>query len=317
MRILVANDDTLSLRTLRRTLERERYEVETVTDGGMALEKLTQPDGPRLALLDWMMPVMHGPEVCREVRQRRTNQHVHILMLTSKSSKQDIVEGLDAGADDYLIEPFDPAELKARLRTGLRILDLEDRLVEAREEMRFKATHDPLTGLLNREAILEHMERELMRTAREGSSTTVLMADVDHFKAVNDSYGHPAGDEVLREVARILLRSCRGYDRVGRYGGEEFLVVLSNCDTEVSLGRAEEIRRSVEAASIETVDASVHITASLGVFTTLNSPDLSADEVLRETDLALYRAKREGRNCVRLAETTCVVAAMEENCELA
>jgi diguanylate cyclase (GGDEF)-like protein len=317
MRILVADDDTMSLRMLRRTLEREQYEVETVTDGGQALEKLIQPNGPQLALLDWMMPVMHGPEVCREVRRHRTNQHVHILILTSKSSKQDIVEGLNAGADDYLIKPFDPAELKARLRAGLRILDLEDRLIEAREEMRFKATHDPLTGLLNRGAIVEHMERELMRTAREGGSTTVLMADIDHFKTVNDTYGHPAGDEVLREVARILLRSCRSYDRVGRYGGEEFLVVMSNCDIEVSLGRAEEIRRSVEAATIETAYASLRVTASLGVLTTLSAPDLSLDELLNETDLALYRAKRDGRNCVRLAQPNGVGVAVGESCELA
>jgi diguanylate cyclase (GGDEF)-like protein len=317
MRILVADDDTMSLRMLRRTLEREQYEVETVTDGGQALERLLQPDGPQLALLDWMMPVMQGPEVCREVRRRRTNQHVHILILTSKSSKQDIVEGLNAGADDYLIKPFDPAELKARLRTGLRILDLEDRLIEAREEMRFKANHDPLTGLLNRGAIVEHMERELMRTAREGGSTTVLMADIDHFKTVNDNYGHPAGDEVLREVARILLRSCRGYDRVGRCGGEEFLVVMSNCDIKVSLGRAEEIRRSVEAATIETPYASLRVTVSLGVLMTLTAPDLSLNELLNETDLALYRAKRDGRNCVRLAQPNGVGVAMGESCELA
>jgi diguanylate cyclase (GGDEF)-like protein len=316
-KILVADDDLMSLRLLRRTLEREQYEVETVTHGGMAVERLIEPDGPRLALLDWMMPVMDGPGVCREVRRRRTNQHVHLLMLTSKSSKEDVVEGLNAGADDYLTKPFDAAELKARLRTGLRILELEDRLIQAREEMRFKATHDPLTGLLNRGAILEHMARELARTAREGSSTTVLLADVDHFKAVNDRYGHPAGDDVLREMGHILLNSCRPYDYVGRYGGEEFLLVMTNCDVAVSLARAEEIRRSVEAAAFDTVGGSLRLTASVGVFTSATFPPLGPDDVLRETDLALYRAKHDGRNCIRLAEPTEAEVETEPLCQLA
>jgi len=312
MKILIADDDTMSLRMLRRTLEREQYEVETATDGGQALALLQEPDGPRLVLLDWMMPVMDGPEVCREVRRRRVGQHVHILMLTSKSSKQDIVDGLNAGADDYLTKPFDPAELKARLRTGLRILELEDRLVEAREEMRFKATHDPLTGLFNRGAILEHMKRELARTEREGGTTTVLLGDVDHFKRINDTYGHPAGDDVLREMATILTRACRSYDYVGRYGGEEFLVVLSNCDVAVAQARAEAIRSQVEAARIQTSGGELRATISLGVFTTTQSPGLDADEALREVDLALYRAKGDGRNCIRMAESVFTEIAEDE-----
>ncbi|HXN94820.1 MAG TPA: response regulator, partial [Candidatus Acidoferrales bacterium] len=155
MRILIADDDVLSLRLLERTLERGGYEVTAVQNGRLAAEHLCRHDGPRLALLDWVMPELDGPAVCRQVRQKRQQVYVHMVLLTSKESKQDVIEGLESGADDYLIKPFDSAELKARLRTGLRILQLEDRLVEAREDMRFKATHDPLTGLFNRGIIMD------------------------------------------------------------------------------------------------------------------------------------------------------------------
>ncbi len=150
MKILIADDEVLSRRLLQRILERSGYEVLAVSDGRQAAEELCHPDGPRLALLDWMMPELDGPGVCREVRKRRAQRYVHILLLTSRNSKTDVVKGLESGADDYLVKPFDPEELKARLRTGLRILQLEDSLVEAREDMRYKATHDALTALLNR-----------------------------------------------------------------------------------------------------------------------------------------------------------------------
>src|ERR1700730_6382860 len=143
MRILVADDDTISRTLLVRTLERAGYEVTAVENGKLAAQHLCSQDGPRLALLDWVMPELDGPEVCREVRQKREQPYVHMVLLTSKESKQDVVAGLESGADDYLIKPFDPAELKARLRTGLRILQLEARLVDARENMRFKATNNP------------------------------------------------------------------------------------------------------------------------------------------------------------------------------
>jgi two-component system cell cycle response regulator len=252
MRILIADDESVSRRMLERILERAGYEVLAVGDGRLAAEQICLQDGPRLALLDWMMPGLDGPGVCREVRKRRSHPYVHIILLTSKNSKADIVEGLESGADDYLIKPFDPEELKARLRTGLRILQLEDNLVEAREGMRFKATHDDLTALLNRGAILELLTRELCRTRREDGCTVVLLVDLDHFKRVNDTYGHVVGDEVLREVARRLLASVRSYDFVGRYGGEEFLIVLNNCDINKAMGRAEELREAIANSTLRT-----------------------------------------------------------------
>jgi len=301
MMILVADDDVLSRRLLVATLERAGYEVIAVENGRLAAENLCRQDGPRLALLDWVMPELDGPAVCREVREKREQPYVHMVLLTSKESKRDIVEGLESGADDYLIKPFDAAELTARLRTGLRILQLEDKLVEAREEMRFKATYDPLTGLLNRGVILDMLSRELSRTRREDGCTAVLIGDLDHFKSINDTRGHLMGDEVLREIARRILASVRSYDFVGRFGGEEFLVVLSNCDASSSLLRAEEIRRAIASEPVQTIPGPIPVTMSLGVLSSRDWGVRPVEELLREADVALYKAKAAGRNCVRLA----------------
>ena len=306
MRILIADDDTLSLRLIERTLERAGYEVTAVKNGRLAAEELCRTDGPRIALLDWVMPELDGPAVCREIRKQRSDRHVHLILITSKDSKQDVVCGLASGADDYLVKPFDPEELKARLRSGLRILQLEDNLLEAREEMRYKATHDSLTSLLNRGTIIELLARELTRTRREKSCTVIILGDLDHFKAVNDTYGHPVGDEVLREVGRRLLGSVRSYDFVGRYGGEEFLVVLNNCNASKALSRAEQIRNAISQALILTAKGPLPITLSLGVFASLGEDPWSAEEVLCEVDRALYEAKAAGRNCCRLANADVV-----------
>ncbi len=301
MRILIADDDALSRTLLERTLQRAGYEVTAVDNGRSAAEHLCSQDGPRLALLDWVMPELDGPAVCRQVRQKREQPYVHMVLLTSKESKQDVVEGLESGADDYLVKPFDVEELKARLRTGLRILQLEDRLVEAREDMRFKATHDPLTGLFNRGVIVDLLAREVARSHREGSCSVVLLGDVDHFKAINDTRGHVVGDAVLREIANRILGSVRSYDYVGRYGGEEFLVVLNNCDASLSLSRAEQIRRAIAGAPVQTPWDPIPVTMSLGVLATKDCGLRSAEEIIHEVDAALYKAKAAGRNCVRFA----------------
>lgn len=301
MRILIADDESISLRMLEKTLHRAGYEVVAVKNGRAAAEELCHPEGPRLALLDWVMPELDGPAVCRQVREKRGQRHIHLVLLTSKNSKQDIVEGLESGADDYLTKPFDPEELKARLHTGLRILQLEDSLLEAREEMRYKATHDSLTSLLNRGTIVELLARELIRTRREKSCTTVVLGDVDHFKQVNDTYGHPVGDEVLREVGRRLLGSVRSYDFVGRYGGEEFLLVLNNLDSSNSLARAEQIRSAICRSPVSTAQGPVPITLSFGVIASRGGDSEGVEEVLSEVDRVLYAAKGEGRNCSRFA----------------
>lgn len=314
MKILIADDDALSRRLLEKTLLRAGYEVTAVAHGRQAVEKLAAPDAPRLALLDWMMPEFDGPAVCREIRKRRDHSYVYMILLTSRESKEDVVAGLESGADDYLVKPFIADELKARLRTGERILLLEDSLVEAREQMRFKATHDDLTSLWNRGVILDLLGRELTRSQRENVCTTIILGDLDHFKNVNDTYGHLVGDQVLREVARRLLLSVRSYDFVGRYGGEEFLIVLNNCRPDSALGRAEQIRKSICTRPVHTDAGPLEVTMSLGVLLSCDWGHRPAEELLNEVDAALYAAKTEGRNRVKLVkpeERTAAVVAVQ------
>jgi diguanylate cyclase (GGDEF)-like protein len=302
MKILVADDDVLSRRLMGRMLERNGYEIVTAENGREAAEILSSDDSPRLALIDWMMPELDGPAVCRRVRSRHDTRYIYITLLTAKQASEDIVVGLEAGADDYLVKPCNPDELKARLRTGVRILDLEDKLVEAREEMRFKATHDALTSLWNRGAVVADLERELARSRREQGVVSILICDIDHFKQVNDVHGHQAGDEVLRQVSSRLLSSVRSYDRVGRYGGEEFLIVLSGCDSRLAQKRAEDIRRAVAACPFQTSKGLLSLSLSIGVLTSDDwNPGLSPTQLLNEADRALYRAKASGRNCVESA----------------
>src|SRR5215470_7761875 len=297
MRMLIADDELTSRRLLQRTLERAGYEVTAVENGQRAVEELCKPEGPKLALLDWVMPELDGPGVCREVRKRKEQSYVYMILLTSREKKEDVVAGLGSGADDYLTKPFDPEELKARLRTGMRILDLEDRLIEAREQMRYQATHDPLTSLWNRGVIMEMLERELARSEREGKCTAILLGDLDHFKNINDTSGHLAGDEVLKETARRLVSSVRSYDFVGRFGGEEFLVTLNNCDPAFGLARAEKIREIIADRPVETSAGSIAVSMSFGLLLSQEWRYVSVAELLHEVDLALYAAKAAGRNC--------------------
>jgi len=284
--------------------KRQGYEVVAVENGRLAVEQLSRPDGPRLALLDWVMPELDGPGVCRAVRGQQDLQeqaYVYMVLLTSKESKEDIVTGLESGADDYLTKPFNVDELKARLRTGERILLLEGRLVEAREMMRFKATHDALTSIWNRGVIMDLLGRELVRSNRESVCTVMLLGDVDHFKLINDTHGHPVGDEVLQEIARRLLLSIRSYDFVGRYGGEEFLLVLNNCNPEFAAARAEEVRKVVSSRPIQTAAGELQVTMSFGLLLSKDWGVRPVEELLYEVDAALYAAKAAGRNSIRMA----------------
>jgi diguanylate cyclase (GGDEF)-like protein len=298
MKILIAEDDSVSRLLMQRTLEKFGYDVVLAEDGRAAAEILSHKDGPRLALIDWMMPKLDGLGLCREVRNaQREGAYVYILLLTSRQDAEDVVAGLEAGADDYLTKPFHPAVLRARLHTGRRILLLEETLVQAREEMRFKATHDPLTSLWNRASILSLARCELRRSAREARPFSLLLCDIDHFKRVNDDHGHLVGDVVLEEVARRLTSSVRGYDAVGRYGGEEFLIVLSNCDQDGLRTRAEDIRAAIASTPIQTGNTELSVSISIGAMTHCCSEhDILLESVLAQADVALYTAKAKGRN---------------------
>jgi diguanylate cyclase (GGDEF)-like protein len=312
MRILVAEDDAISRTLLERTLQRAGYAVIAVENGAQAIAELVKEDAPRLALLDWIMPEMDGVEVCREIRRRKEQAYTYLILLSSKESKGDIVVGLESGADDYLTKPFDVDELKARLRTGLRILELEDHLVEARESMRFQATHDLLTSLWNRGVIVELMSHEIMRSRRERSCSAIMMCDIDHFKSVNDQYGHAVGDEVLREVARRLHNSVRSYDMVGRYGGEEFLVALNKCNPESAVSRAENLRAKISGRPVQTAANPVSVTISIGLALSTEFTECTVEEIMHQADMALYAAKAAGRNCVRVARPSGIGKPAEE-----
>jgi two-component system, cell cycle response regulator len=302
LKILIADDDPVSLRLFQRILQKSGYEVVTARNGSQALMELTSHDGPRLALLDWMMPEMDGLEVCRRVRSGPERPYVYITMLTSKLSSEDVVAGLEAGSDDYITKPCNPEELKARLRTGQRVIRLEDTLVQAREEMRFKATHDALTGLWNHGAILGILRSELNRCALEDAPLSLLLCDLDHFKKVNDVHGHPAGDEVLRQVATRLKGAVRSDDSVGRYGGEEFLIVLRGCPASHISGRAEKVREAVSCRAFPLEDASISMSLSIGALSVGKcDASLPFELLLKNVDGSLYLAKSAGRNCVILS----------------
>ena len=296
MKILVADDETVSRRMVEALLVKWGFEVITAEDGDAAWEQLRAPLAPRLALLDWMMPGQNGVEVCRTMRKHRPEPYTYIVLLTAKDAKESVVEGLESGADDYLTKPFNPQELKARIRVGMRVLELEDNLVKAREAMRFRATHDALTGVWNRGAILDALNREVWRSKREGNSLGVLMADLDHFKSVNDTYGHLAGDCMLREVAKKIQTNIRPYDAVGRYGGEEFLILLPGCGSSETRDKAERLRSTISGEPVETPSGAVTVTMSIGGTATVEWPGDSGNQILQMADLALYRAKEEGRN---------------------
>jgi len=308
VRVLGADDDSISRLILQGALQRWGYEATMAATGNEALQILTSPSPPSLVILDWMMPGADGPEVCRQIRRRdaELGGYTYVIMLTSRSHSDDIVGGLTAGADDYVVKPFQLLELEARLRAGVRILDLEKRLRAERAEYQRQARHDVLTGIFNRRAVLEGLEREIERARRDRRCVALFMLDLDRFKSVNDTYGHAVGDEVLVESSHRLEQGVRPYDVVGRMGGEEFLVVLTcrNIDEAADLG--ERVRSALCTTPFATTVGPLTVTASVGVATT-DTEGYSLPALLRTVDLALYRAKNSGRNRVVVQRSPCEV----------
>ena len=294
MRILIADDDPVSRKLLQSTLIRLNHEVVPVADGIEAEAALLEDDGPRLAILDWMMPGADGLTVCRNVRAK-AKAYIYVIVLTSKDSRADMVAAFEAEVDDFLTKPFDMVELRARIRSGERVLDLQENLLAAQAQLREQATHDHLTGLWNRGMILEQLGLELRRSARNNHGVSVIVADLDRFKSVNDQYGHVTGDTVLREAATRMQSVLRDHDRMGRYGGEEFLVVLPGCEAGKAKEVAERIRGAVAASPVRIGELELPVTVSLGVAAT--SDVITEPSVLiAKADDALYRAKANGRN---------------------
>ncbi len=302
MKVLVAEDDQASSRLLQASLQKWGYEVVACRNGAEAWAALQGEDAPRLAILDWMMPELDGIEVCRRIRSRASAPYVYVLLLTAKGQREDIITGLDAGADDYLTKPVYPRELELRLRTGRRILDLQSDLISTREALRIQATVDPLTVVSNRRAILETIEHELFRASRQMLPMGVILIDLDRFKSVNDKYGHAVGDAVLIEAARRMRVTIRPYDTLGRYGGEEFLVVTPGCDLANSARIAERLRAALANAPIQTTAGPLIVTASFGVAASAAESATDSSRLIHAADEALYRAKGKGRDRVVAAE---------------
>jgi len=288
-------------------LKEWNLEFVAVENGADAWRVLQSPDAPSLVLLDWMLPGLDGIELCRRIRTLGANgNYIYTVMLTAKDKKHDLLTAMAAGADDYLAKPVDPSELRARIMVGKRIFELQ-------QSLKFAATHDFLTRLLNRAEILASLKRELSRNEREDKPTAIILADLDHFKQVNDSLGHAAGDCVLKEVAQRLQSDLRAYDLVGRYGGEEFLLVLPNCNLVTATRRADEIRGLVSKHLMVTTFARVPVTISMGITVSDWTRRLTIEDLLQQADEALYRAKGNGRNCVQAFSARVQASAMSAN----
>lgn len=298
MRILIADDSRTSRSMLVKVLKKIGHEVVETTDGAEAWKELQKPDAPSLAILDWMMPKMDGLEVVRRVRSLQSQKPPYLIMLTSKADKADIVTGLNTGANDYLPKPFDHGELRARVEVGRRMLELQSELTEARNALAYEASHDYLTGILNRRAIEVELTRELARERRRFEGLAVGICDIDHFKKINDTYGHAVGDEVLCGFVNLLQNCLREYDLLGRYGGEEFLIILSGIRESDVSNLFERMRLYIAYNSIATQSGDVRITVSIGVKVAQKNESL--DQLVTDADAALYRAKTEGRDRVCL-----------------
>lgn len=307
MRILVAEDDAVSLLILRRAVEKLGHECLAAEDGERAWRLYEENPGVDVIISDWMMPGMDGLELCRRIRDDGRKGYTYFIFLTALSDKEHLLQGFEAGADDYLAKPLDREELQVRLISARRLTGLHRQLAAQRAELERlnvrlaeQARTDPLTNLGNRLRMREDLEVLRTRIDRYGQTYCAVLLDVDHFKLYNDNYGHPAGDEVLRRVAGAIESHCRGGDTAYRYGGEEFLIILPEQGLKSGAAIADRLRRTIESLQIphEAKDPPGFITVSLGVSVLEPGADKSPETLLKEADRALYEAKESGRNRV-------------------
>jgi diguanylate cyclase (GGDEF)-like protein len=298
--VLVAEDDPIFRRLIESWLRKWNYSVIAAADGDEAWQYLQRPDAPKLLVLDWMMPGVDGIELCQRIRHMDVRPHPYTILLTANDRKDQIVHGLNSGADDYLVKPIDVNEFQARLHVGARTVALQDALFRKEQELRFAATHDTLTGLWNRGAMMEFLQRELAQGRRMGAPISLMMVDVDRFKLINDEHGHVVGDVVLQEIAERLRHYSRDNDWVGRYGGEEFMVVAGNCGAEGLPAFSERLRSCISDRPVETSAGKITTTISIGGLVVPPFIHTTCDSLVQVTDAALYCAKHAGRNRVEL-----------------
>lgn len=300
MDVLIAEDDPVSRLKLQRTLEKWNYNVVVCEDGDQVWDYVAKPECPKLLILDWMMPGLDGVDVCRCIREQKIEPYVYIVLLTSKSGSENLVEGMDAGADDFISKPYDPNVLKVRLRAGERIITLNEKLLETRNALQIQATHDAMTGMWNRITILGQLQKEISRAQRTDKGMCVVMIDIDHFKSINDTYGHLAGDVVLEDVGSRMKSVLRPYDSIGRYGGEEFLVIIADWREFDHVNHVQRLREAIEQEQVSTINHKIRVTASFGICVTDSVDGLDSTRLIHAADEALYRAKENGRNRVEI-----------------
>jgi len=300
MKILLAEDNRFFRRLLEVNLAKWGHDVVACDDGSEAWRILSSDDSPKLAILDWEMPGMQGVEICREIRKVQCRPYVYIILLTAKNLKEDLVEGLESGADDYITKPFDPVELQVRVRAATRIVLLQEDLYAAFKASERQAKEDSLTKLWNHSAILDILRRELNRATRQRVPVGVIMADVDRFKEVNDIYGHMVGDSVLKAVASTMKSMLRSYDSIGRYGGDEFLIVVPGSNEDQVKKLAQRLCTGVNPELKKVTTEKFDCTMSFGVAFTDGKSDEDADRLVKAADQALYYAKNNGRNRVQV-----------------
>lgn len=299
MKILIAEDELISRRLLQKTLEEWGHEVLSSENGNEAWD-VFQKENVKLVIADWMMPEMDGIELCRAIRTSESSGYVYFILLTGKDKKVDIVNGLDAGADDYVTKPFERDELKVRLRAGERIINLEKELTEKNKILEELSLMDPLMGIGNRRSFYNTIEKMHDRAVRYGQGYGIIMCDVDFFKTYNDTYGHLLGDQVLKSVAKSVRLSCRTSDEIFRYGGEEIIVLLPGQDCDSTTLVAKRVREGIEKLNIEHKGSKNEIlTISCGAAAFTDSDKMGKwEEVIDRADKALYKAKENGRNQV-------------------
>jgi two-component system cell cycle response regulator len=297
--ILLVDDDGVSRSVLAKMLSSRGYTVLEAESGGQALKLFARPEAPRMAVVDWNMGSINGPELCRILRGR--SPYVYVVLTTAREGRRPLIEAMNSGADGYMQKPIDADELEAWLVAGQRIVTLQDRLLRAQEELERRATQDSLTGLRNRASLLDQLQKEFSRGARTKVPVGVVTLDVDHFKRINDTYGHPVGDEVLIEVGKRCASTVRDYDGFGRFGGEEFLAIVpggGSVEVEIVASR---LLTLISRAPFSTSAGEISVTVSAGAASTAHGY-ASQSSLLAAADAALYRAKEAGRGCYKLAE---------------
>jgi diguanylate cyclase (GGDEF)-like protein len=298
--ILVVDDSPVYRKLVEQILAAQPFTLLFARNGQEALE-LYRKHSPCLIITDWMMPDLSGPELCQQIRADRSETYTYLIVMTSSTEKGNVVKALEAGADDYLTKPFDPGEMLARIGVGRRIIDLNRELAVQRLELQEAARTDPLTGLPNRRAIEEWASRQLRGSARHGFPFWVVLGDIDCFKSVNDTFGHDAGDIVLKTFADLLKKNTRASDMCARLGGDEFLMVLTHVPGENIEATVNRFREQFAVLSFPFKGKSVSVTASFGVFGTHGKDYQEFATIIRKADQLLYEAKRSGRNLVRVA----------------